>query len=483
MMAHWYLSWRNNVEVTAHEGAFQIKNAGRVQSLKGLPQEAVDLLLMLQRSEEGAAGIPLEQAYPLLPLLGRMGHLVDLHIVTDNGILASRQSTVRQWQVPQPPVVETGSVRLNRFALVRSLDDEPVLECPVSTTRWVLRSAEARQLATQLSAPLSLSDLEHLPAQSSTLLRSLIADGLVEHCPDDQEPAFPSDTDATLKLWDFHDLLMHSRTRSGRFDAPLGALSLHRDSLDPLPAEPVREKAGDVEEIPLSRPDLNSLANRGMPLQHLIETRRSIRDYAEDPMDVEQLSGLLYRSCRIRAAFHPPVGSGLESKISRPYPSGGGLYEHEFYVTVRRCTGLTPGVYRYDGRAHALHRLAATEADTAEMMNVASAAMGSTALPDVLITVTSRFQRMSWRYSSIAYANTLRNTGAIYQTLYLVAASLGLAPCALGNGDADLAARVFGLDYLQESSVGDFALGRAPAAVSVSGEPLPGWELLDVISE
>jgi hypothetical protein len=46
--------------------------------------------------------------------------------------------------------------------------------------------------------------------------------------------------------------------------------------------------------------------------------------------------------------------------------------------------------------------------------------------------------------------------------MYLVATAMRLAPCALGSGDADLAARALGLDYLRESSVGDFLLGSRP---------------------
>jgi hypothetical protein len=52
------------------------------------------------------------------------------------------------------------------------------------------------------------------------------------------------------------------------------------------------------------------------------------------------------------------------------------------------------------------------------------------------------------------------------QTLYLVATSMGLAPCALGSGDADRAARAFGLDWLVESSVGELALGSRIAPVT-----------------
>jgi SagB-type dehydrogenase family enzyme len=65
----------------------------------------------------------------------------------------------------------------------------------------------------------------------------------------------------------------------------------------------------------------------------------------------------------------------------------------------------------------------------------------------------------SWKYESVAYSVLLKNEGALYQTMYLVATAMGLAPCALGGGDSDLFARAAGLDYYAETSVREFLLG------------------------
>jgi hypothetical protein len=46
-----------------------------------------------------------------------------------------------------------------------------------------------------------------------------------------------------------------------------------------------------------------------------------------------------------------------------------------------------------------------------------------------------------------------------FQTMYLAATAMGLAPCAVGGGDADLFVRAAGTDYCTETSVGEFILG------------------------
>ena len=53
----------------------------------------------------------------------------------------------------------------------------------------------------------------------------------------------------------------------------------------------------------------------------------------------------------------------------------------------------------------------------------------------------------------------LQKARALYQTLYLVATDMGLAPCAMGGGDSELFAEASGLDSLVEAAVGEFALG------------------------
>ena len=93
----------------------------------------------------------------------------------------------------------------------------------------------------------------------------------------------------------------------------------------------------------------------------------------------------------------------------------------------------------------------------------------------VLLVLTARVPRISWKYSSIAYALILKHVGVVYQTMYLAATAMGLAPCALGCGDSDAFARAADTEYYDETSVGEFLLGslRAPKGLA-STDPLNG---------
>jgi SagB-type dehydrogenase family enzyme len=184
--------------------------------------------------------------------------------------------------------------------------------------------------------------------------------------------------------------------------------------------------------------------------------RRSVREYADTPISLAELSEFLFRVARITQVF----AEGGQELMSRPFPSGGSIYEIEFYLAVRAGQGLAPGLYYYRGADHALDRLAAADDGVARLLAESAAAMGQPGgPPPVLVILASRLPRFAWKYQGIAYRLTLVNAGVIVQTMSLVATDMGLAGCANGSGDSELFARLTGLDPLEETSIGEFALG------------------------
>jgi SagB-type dehydrogenase family enzyme len=371
---------------------------------------------------------------------------------------------------PRTPVTPETEATLSRIAYLRRSEEGPLLESPCSRHRVVLHGAEAATLAGALGRRAPVREAAAaVPALGIEAVQAvvdlLVATGIVEL---DAEPEDPS-----LALWDFHDLVFHSRSRLGRHDHPFGGLFRHSAT-----HEPVEAVAAPPAEtlIALPRPDWAEVVGRDPTLTEALESRCSVRDYDPTPVTKAQLGELLYRAARIRGVV-PVEAEGMPAydALDRPFPTGGGSGELELYLTVARCEGLDAGAYHYDAAAHGLRRLETTERDRAELLGAAWRAAAGRVEPQVLITVTSRFGRLSWKYSSIAYALTLKHVGVLYQTLYLVATAMGLAPCALGSGDADAAARAFGLDWATESSVGEFLIGSRPA-----GAPGPATAFADI---
>jgi SagB-type dehydrogenase family enzyme len=180
-----------------------------------------------------------------------------------------------------------------------------------------------------------------------------------------------------------------------------------------------------------------------------------------------ELSRFLDSSARVRSEWASKLdfGGGDDSGpvlayTARPYPSGGSSYELELYLAVDKCDGLARGLYHYDAGAHALVSIPVRASDLDAQLKAAQMAMGADAVPQILITMAARFGRISWKYSSIAYALILKDVGVLMQTLYLMATDMGLGGCAIGSTNIDLFAKMTGLEFHVEGAVGQFALGR-----------------------
>ncbi|GCE08111.1 SagB family peptide dehydrogenase [Dictyobacter aurantiacus] len=347
------------------------------------------------------------------------------------------------------------SYRMSRFAYVRR-DEEGLqyVESPLSHARLRLDCSVAASVLYQLGTAVTPVELaQTLPGEDVdnviSVLTLLVMGNFV--FPTTREGRLGEDDDERYMQWDFHDLLFHSRSRMGRHNNMLGGTYrfLHR-----IPPQPAVKPMSWPVTTPLPRPDMDRLAEVDPGLTAVMEARTSIRDHGERPMTVAQLGEFFYRVARIKEVSH---GGNMYDVTKRPYPNGGSCYEIEFYLTIDRCEGLTPGFYWYDPLNHGLSFIQGPNKDTEKLLSDAS--RGGFDHPQVVITLAARFQRVSWKYESIAYALILKNVGVIYATMYLVATAMDLAPCALGAGDSDLFTKLSGSDYLTETSVGEFLLG------------------------
>ena len=461
------LSWAQSVTLEADSGDLLLqayaRNALRLRQPDAALRHLVALLgrgglnadALCQAVLQQAPGADPARLYYLLTLVANKALL--RYTVTQQGQpLASLEPLAATFQFE--PRVATQRYQLSRFACLRRLGTDMVVECPLGHARMVLHDARAASLVALLSQARTAAELAaELPgldeitvAAFITLLHNAHAAFAV-----DADGALPEDTDAPLQQCAFHDLLFHSRSRAGRHDEPMGASFRWASQVRPLPAvKPPMSNRRITLEPP--KESLNT------PFVEVIEARRSQSQAGTTPLRLAQLSALLYHAARIKAVHEPdPAQLHAYAATQRPSASGGAIHAMELYLTVTRCEGLAPGFYHYDPLAHALEQLAELGPDHHRLLQAACQATGIAQPPDLLIAMAARFQRTSWKYQSIAYALILKDVGALYQQLYLVATALRLAPCALGGGDSDLFARLAGTDYYAETTVGEFSVSGA----------------------
>ncbi|NEP00560.1 MAG: SagB/ThcOx family dehydrogenase, partial [Symploca sp. SIO2E9] len=251
----------------------------------------------------------------------------------------------------------------------------------------------------------------------------------------------------SLTQWEFHDLLFHSLSRQGRQPHPVGKSLRFKGIIEPPP--PIKP-ALTSHPIPLEKPEVNNNPS----FFTVLEARKSIRTPGPVPLTAKQLGEFLYRCARVREI----TDRGYMQCSNRPYPSGGACYELEIYPVIEDCQGLERGIYHYCPLHHHLAPISCRDEQIDRLMRDATNANGDDVCPNVLLVITARFARVSWAYESMGYSLILKHVGVLYQTMYLVATAMNLAPCALGAGNPDHFVEATGTNYYEESSVGEFML-------------------------
>jgi SagB-type dehydrogenase family enzyme len=350
----------------------------------------------------------------------------------------------------------TATYALSRFVYMRADRGTLIVESPLSRCTIALHDGRAAALVQRLASGMRCEEATDLPHGAAFLVLSLLmgAGMLVVAGEPEEQP---------LRTWEFHDLLFHAHSREGRRERPSGATYRF---VGEIPAPPAFGASRGLLRRALPKPDLVRLMRVDPPFAAVQERRRSIRSFGEKPITNAQLGEFLFRVARVthtvtttRATPRGPVETTM---AHRPYPGGGGLYELEIYPLVARADGIPGGLYRYDPAEHELESISSRTPLVDSLLIRASRGTGIP--PDqlqVLLVVAARFARFAWKYEAMAYAAILKNVGVLYQTMYLAATAMGLAPCAVGSGDSDAFANAAETHYLAETSVGEFLLGSS----------------------
>jgi SagB-type dehydrogenase family enzyme len=366
-------------------------------------------------------------------------------------------------------VRDTDTFALSRFAYLRRRADDMVLESPRARALFRICDPTIAAALTALAAPQQIKQLRRADGFPGVELLALLLDcDILLKIRAKGEGLRTTEGDEHLVLWDFHDLLFHARSTEGRHANPLGGTYLYAEAIAPLPA--VRPswpgERIDLREYP-SPP-----AEAKRQTASLLRERHSTRDFdAQHPITLGELGHFLDSTARVQSIFTGPSGDG-EPPLTfapRPYPSGGGSYELELYLVVHKCEGLAPGFYHYDAGEHALTAIDVRPQNVETILKQAQYAMNASALPQIVITITARFGRVAWKYSSLAYSLILKDAGVLMQTLYLMATDMGLGGCAIGSTNIDVFEKMTGIKFHIEGPVGVFALGRGQQSTASGG--------------
>ena len=318
---------------------------------------------------------------------------------------------------------------VDRFACLRRDSGAAILDSPEAACRLVLDPAAAAAVARLMAGEAAAGD-----EAARTLL------GRAGFLVSGAEPA-------SRRVWSFHDRMFHAASRPEHEAQRFGPTARFKGVLPP--PDPVWGNG------PPARPTLPDAEST--PLHQLLERRRSVRDFADQPPSRAQLEALFSRTLRITARRR----AGAESWLERPVPAAGGAGEIVGYLAVRAVDGMEPGIWRHDALADRLERLAAPGPPLDRLFEMVAAFIQRPgAPPPAIVVLAARLPQLAWKYEAIAYRLALLDAGAALGILHLVAEDVGIGACAVGTVNPRHFATLTGLDSLSEISLAEIAVGR-----------------------
>jgi SagB-type dehydrogenase family enzyme len=157
----------------------------------------------------------------------------------------------------------------------------------------------------------------------------------------------------------------------------------------------------------------------GVPVEHCIQWRRSVRGFRDRKLTKDELGQLLWAAQGITA----PDGR-------RTVSSAGALYPLEVYAACGNVGGLASGVYRYSPEQHEL--LLVTAGYQREKLVDAARGQEWIASAPAVICIAAAFDRTVIKYGNRGRGYVYMEAGHAAESLMLQAVALGLATTIVG---------------------------------------------------
>jgi SagB-type dehydrogenase family enzyme len=163
-------------------------------------------------------------------------------------------------------------------------------------------------------------------------------------------------------------------------------------------------------------------------VERALKARRSVRSYKDDPLDISEISQILWSA------------QGITSRRGfRTAPSAGALYPLELYVIAGNVKNLPAAIYKYTPADHAL--LEIISGDRRSDLSRAALRQGSIKEAPAVILFCAVYERTTGKYGQRGIRYVHMEVGHAAQNVCLQAIALGLHTAVIGAfSDAEVKA-------------------------------------------
>lgn len=216
--------------------------------------------------------------------------------------------------------------------------------------------------------------------------------------------------------------------------------------------QPPLELPADPSKKIIDLPDPKNVVYSKVDLIDAINSRVSVRAFAETPLSLAELGHVLWCSQGVKEVTGRPA-------TLRTVPSAGARHCFETFLLVNNVVGLRSGLYRYLAVDHRIQEVD-LGGDVAERVVLACYNQRFILGSAVTFIWTAVVYRMMWRYGERGYRYMHLDAGHVCQNLYLGAASIGSGVCAIAAFDDDELNVVLGIDGQEQFAIYVGVLGK-----------------------
>jgi SagB-type dehydrogenase family enzyme len=267
--------------------------------------------------------------------------------------------------------------------------------------------------------------------------------------------------EAAWSRWGRLVALFHTETRNLRDQIFLTTEADHerlRERLDHEPPPPATRELSTEYQVPLAAAETAPWARSGF--LDVVSHRRSTRRFSEEPVAFEAISALLRWAGGINEIDEPTQTAFKTS------PSGGGRHPTEIYLHAQRVEGLRSGLYHLNTRRDELELIG-----PAQPPDVLVELLGDqdwVAESGCQVFFTCVLARSTWKYSTPRTYRMLHlDVGHLSQTVYLLAAALGLGVTFTAAIRDERLEDLLGIDATHELVMGCSVIGTPRRVTSV----------------
>lgn len=190
------------------------------------------------------------------------------------------------------------------------------------------------------------------------------------------------------------------------------------------------KQSSEAEIIQLPAPKYDSRTS----VEKAINSRRSIRDYAEASLSTSEISQILWAAQGFtQERKEPPRMWNPKYEWQgglRTAPSAGALYPMEIYLFAGNVEGLAKGVYKFIPKSHSLKKVMSVD-KRADLSNAALKQVSIEKAAAVLV-MAGVYERTAHKYGERAERYVHIEAGSIAENVYLQGITLGIGTVIIG---------------------------------------------------